>query len=176
MDRRRLMIAGDLLRLVVIATIGFLSLTDNVTVPILVLLVLPYGVGAALFGPAFHSIVPTIVPEELLVPANSIGQVVRPVALTIIGPLLGGLVLAFGTGWAFVVDSSTFAVSAVAVFMIRTRAVPGEQAGARAPDRRHQDRRAVRAARAVDPCSDCSPAPSACSACGARGRRSCRSW
>lgn len=134
MDRRRLMIAGDLIRLVTIAAIGFLSLTEQLTVPMLVVLVFPYGVGAALFGPAFHSIVPTIVPEHLLVPANSLGQVVRPVALTIIGPLLGGLMIAFGTGWAFMVDASTFAVSAIAVFMIRTRAVPGGQEHGRITD------------------------------------------
>jgi hypothetical protein len=125
MDRRRLMIAGDLLRLVVIAAIGVLSLSGRLTIPLLILLVLPYGMGAALFGPAFHAIVPTIVPEDLLVPANSIGQVVRPVALTIVGPLLGGVMIGFGTGWAFLVDAATFAVSAVAVFMIRTRTAPG---------------------------------------------------
>jgi MFS family permease len=124
MDRRRLMIAGDLLRLVVIATIGVLSLTDQLTIPLLVALVVPYGIGAALFGPAFHSIVPVIVPEELLVSANSIGQVVRPVALTILGPLAGGIMLAFGTGWAFMADAGTFAVSAVAVYLIHTRSEP----------------------------------------------------
>src|SRR5512143_3037429 len=59
MDRRRLMIAGDLLRLVVIGAVSVLALTGRLTVPLLVLLVFPYGVGAALFGPAFHSIVPT---------------------------------------------------------------------------------------------------------------------
>jgi hypothetical protein len=125
MDRRRLMITGDLLRLVVIAAIGVLSLTDRLTIPMLILLVLPYGMGAALFGPAFHAIVPTIVSEDLLVPANSIGQVVRPVALTIVGPLLGGIMIGFGTGWAFLVDAATFAVSAIAVFMIRARTAPG---------------------------------------------------
>ncbi len=125
-DRRKMMIAGDLLRLVAISTIGILSLMDRLTVPMLVALVLPYGAGAALFGPAYHAIVPMIVPEDLLVEANSVRQVIRPVALTIIGPLLGGLMLGFGTGWAFMVDAATFAVSAVAVWMIRTRREPSE--------------------------------------------------
>ena len=44
------------------------------TVPLLVALVVPYGAGQAIFGPAFHSIVPMIVPEDLLVEANSIGH------------------------------------------------------------------------------------------------------
>jgi DHA3 family tetracycline resistance protein-like MFS transporter len=123
MDRRRLMIAGDLLRLVVIGAVGVLALTGRLTVPLLVLLVFPYGVGAALFGPAFHSIVPTIVPEDLLVQANSIGQVVRPLALTVIGPLVGGLLVAVSTGWAFVADAGTFAVSAACIFAMHSRRV-----------------------------------------------------
>lgn len=120
MDRRHLMIAGDLLRLVIILAIGILVLTGAMNVPLLVLLVFPYGVGAAIFGPAFHSIVPSIVPEDLLVQANSIGQVVRPIALTVLGPLIGGLLLSLGTGWAFVFDASTFIVSAACIVAMRS--------------------------------------------------------
>lgn len=126
MDRRRLMIAGDLLRLVVIAAVGVLTLTDRLTIPLLVLLVFPYGVGAALFGPAFHSIVPTIVPAEQLVEANSIAQVVQPLALTVMGPLIGGLLIAIGTGWAFMLDAATFGVSAVCIFAMHVRHRPPE--------------------------------------------------
>jgi DHA3 family tetracycline resistance protein-like MFS transporter len=128
MDRRRLMIAGDLLRLVAIASIGALSITDRLTLPLLVALVFPYGAGTALFGPAYHSIVPMIVPQDLLVEANSVRQIVRPIALTIVGPFLGGLLIqALGTGWAFLADAGTFAVSAIAVWLIRTRAVPAAE-------------------------------------------------
>jgi DHA3 family tetracycline resistance protein-like MFS transporter len=127
MDRRRLMIAGDLLRMVAIATIGVLSLTGGLTVPLLVALVFPYGAGTALFGPAYHSIVPMIVPQGLLVEANSVRQIVRPIALTIVGPFIGGLLLTVGTGWAFLVDAGTFAVSAVSVWLIRARAVPAAE-------------------------------------------------
>jgi hypothetical protein len=127
MDRRHLMIAADLIRLVVIATIGVLALTDSLTITLLVALVVPYGVGAALFGPAFHSIVPAIVPPGLLVEANSLGQVVRPLSLTVLGPLIGGLLLLLGTGWAFVADAGTFAVSAVAIAAMRAR--PTQAAG-----------------------------------------------
>ena len=70
MDRRHLMILGDLLRLVAIATIGTLILFHALTVPLLVLLVLPYGAGQAIFGPAFHSIIPMIVPDEHLLEAK----------------------------------------------------------------------------------------------------------
>jgi MFS family permease len=121
MDRRHLMIAGDLLRLFSILTIGVLTLADEITIPILVILVVFYGSGQALFMPAFSSIIPSIVSEDVLVEANSVGQVMRPLAMTIIGPLIGGLLLVLGTGWAFVFDAATFAASAVCILLMRAR-------------------------------------------------------
>ena len=121
-DRRMLMIAGDVIRGVAIATIGIMSIGGTLTMTWLIGLVVVYGAGQALFGPAFSSIVPQVVPEELLVEANSLGQFVRPVAWTLIGPLVGGaLVASVGTGWAFIADASTFVVSAVMVGLMRTR-------------------------------------------------------
>ena len=102
MDRRHLMIAGDLLRMLAICTIGTLILLDRMTIPLLVALVLPYGAGQAIFGPAFSSIVPMIVPEEHLVEANSLGHTIRPLAMIVIGPIVGAAIVAVaGTGWAF---------------------------------------------------------------------------
>jgi Transmembrane secretion effector len=125
LDRRHLMIAGDVIRGIAIGTIGFLSIVDALTLPILITLVVVYGAGQAIFAPAFSSIVPTIVPDDLLVQANSLGQFVRPVAWTLIGPVVGGaLVASIGPGWAFVVDSGTFVFSAVMIFAMHTRHVP----------------------------------------------------
>jgi MFS family permease len=122
MDRRHLMIIGDLLRLCAISAIGVLILLDALTAPLLVALVLPYGAGQAIFGPAFSSIVPMIVPEEHLVEANSIASTVRPLAWLVIGPTIGAIVVhVAGTGWAFVVDALTFAVSAVCIWLMRVR-------------------------------------------------------
>jgi MFS family permease len=125
MDRRHLMIIGDLLRLLAIAAIGWLIVLDAMTVPLLIALVIPYGAGQAIFGPAFSSIIPMIVPEEQLVEANSIGQTVRPLAMIVIGPLVGAaIVAAAGTGWAFLLDAITFGVSAISIALMRVRAAP----------------------------------------------------
>ena len=121
-DRRRLMIVGDVIRLVAISTAGALSIADALTIPLLVGLVAVYGVGQAVFGPAFSSIVPSIVPPDLLVEANSLGQFVRPIAMTLVGPLIGGfLVGRVGTGWAFIADGGTFAFSALMILLMRVR-------------------------------------------------------
>ena len=121
-DRRRLMIIGDVIRLVAISTVGTLSIADALTIPLLVGLVAVYGVGQAIFGPAFSSIVPSIVPPDLLVEANSLGQFVRPIAMTLIGPVIGGfLVGTVGAGWAFIADGGTFAFSALMILLMRVR-------------------------------------------------------
>ena len=122
MDRRILMIAADLIRAAAIGTVGVFSITGNLTIPILVGLVVVFGVGQALFHPAFHSIVPEIVPADLLVRANSVDQFVRPFALMVVGPVIGGqLVEHLGAGWAFVADACTFLWSAAMVARIRAR-------------------------------------------------------
>ena len=42
--------------------------------------------------------------------ANSIGQTVRPLAMIVVGPTIGALIVASaGTGWAFIADAATFA-------------------------------------------------------------------
>jgi hypothetical protein len=124
-NRRRLMIAGDLIRCAAIATIGTLSITGRLTVPLVIGLVVVYGVGQAIFQPSFSAIVPTIVPGDLLVEANSLAQFVRPFSMMLLGPLIGGLLIAaFGAGWAFVFDGGTFAFSALMILLMRTRPEP----------------------------------------------------
>ena len=125
LDRRLLMIAGDLIRLAAVVTIGALSIAGVLTVPVLIGLVVVYGAGQALFGPSFSAIVPSIVPEDALMEANALGQIVRPASLMLIGPLIGGLITGTaGPGWAFVVDGGTFVVSAFMILRIRARTAP----------------------------------------------------
>jgi MFS family permease len=118
-DRRKVLIASDVVRGVAIAGIGVLSLIDAIQLWHVIALVAVYGAGDALFGPAFGSIVPDVVPQHLLVEANSIDQFMRPFAFRLLGPALGGLIIAaVGVGWAFVIDAFTFVASAVAVGMM----------------------------------------------------------
>ena len=125
LDRRFLMIAGDLIRLAAVTTIGALSIADVLTVPILIGLVVVYGAGQALFGPSFSAIVPSIVPEEALVEANALGQIVRPASLLLIGPMIGGIITGtLGTGAAFLVDGGTFVWSAAMIWRIQARTAP----------------------------------------------------
>jgi DHA3 family tetracycline resistance protein-like MFS transporter len=81
-----------------------------------VVLVAVYGAGQAFFSPAFDAIVPEVLPAEELAQANSLDQFVRPIALRLAGPALGGVMISVvGSGAAFALDAASFAVSAGAL-------------------------------------------------------------
>jgi DHA3 family tetracycline resistance protein-like MFS transporter len=126
-DRRQVMMLSDAIRGAAVATMGVLAVTGVLELWHVVCLVAVYGVGTALFTPAFSAMVPQLVPRELLLQANSLGQFVRPLAVRFIGPALGGwLIAAFGPGVAFLTDAGSFAASATAILLMRTRPEPAE--------------------------------------------------
>ena len=77
MERRRVLIAADLVRALVLAATGVLSLAGVLEIWHLVVLAVLYGAGEAFFGPAFGALVPEIVAPRHLVQANSLEQLVR---------------------------------------------------------------------------------------------------
>ena len=121
LQRRYVMLTSDLVRGVVVAAIGFLALADALTIPKLAALAAVYGAGSAFFGPSFDAIVPDVVPASQLGQANSLDQLVKPLALRLAGPALGGWLIAIGgTGVAFLVDAATFGASAIVLMFLRT--------------------------------------------------------
>jgi MFS family permease len=115
-ERRRVMVGADLLRALTVAVIAALSLSGAIELWHLVVLVVFYGVGDALFLPAATAIVPTLIPADELVRANALEHLARPLALRFAGPALGGvLVAAGGAGLGFAFDAVTFLVSAAFV-------------------------------------------------------------
>ena len=115
-DRRKVLIFSDVVRGVAIAGVGLLSVSGHIELWHLYVLVAIYGAGDAFFGPAFGAIVPDIVPRDMLLEANSLGQFVRPFAMRLAGPALGGFLIAVAgddAGPALLVNALTFAVSAL---------------------------------------------------------------
>jgi MFS family permease len=122
-DRRRVMLCADAVRAVAIGAMALLALTGQLALWHVVVLVAIYGAGTAFFSPAFDAIVPDVLPAEELAQANALDQFVRPVALRLAGPALGGvLVDVTGAGAAFAIDAASFALSAVALLLMSPRA------------------------------------------------------
>ena len=89
-----------------------------------------YGAGTAFFGPAFDAIVPDLLPASELRQANSLDQFVRPIAFRLVGPALGGLLVALSApARRFALDAASFAASAAA--LARDRALGRRERAAR---------------------------------------------
>ncbi len=56
----------------------------------MMVIVAVYGGAQAFFDPASDAILPELVPESRLGEANALEQVIRPLALRLVGPALGG--------------------------------------------------------------------------------------
>jgi MFS family permease len=121
LDRRLVMLCADAVRAVAVTVIAVLALAGALRFWEFVALVALYGVGTAFFTPAFDAVVPDLLPPGDLAAANSLDQFVRPIALRLAGPALGGSLIALGTGAAFAVDAASFLASGAAVLAMRPR-------------------------------------------------------
>lgn len=115
-DRKRIMIAADLVR-------GILVLLIPVLVPIniawlYVLIMLTSAVGQ-FFDPAHSSVLPEVASDEELAAANSF-IAISSFGSTAVGFAASGLIASqFPIEWAFYLDSLTFLISALCILFIR---------------------------------------------------------
>jgi MFS family permease len=125
-DRRRVMLTADAVRGLLLALLAGLSVAGALTLAALIGVAVLYGAATAFFDPAADALVPELLPGDLLAQANSLDQLIRPVALRLAGPAVGGLAVGLlGPGWAFAADAATFAVSAATLLAM---APPGRLA------------------------------------------------
>jgi hypothetical protein len=87
-------------------------------------LVAVYGVGNSFFYPAYTALVPQVLSKDLLVEAAALRQFVRPLSMRIVGPALGGAIVAgLGPGTGFLIDAGSFAASTAALLLMSARPV-----------------------------------------------------
>lgn len=108
LDRRRLMIAVDLVRSALALALAFTSSVGPA-----------FGLAVALtaagvpFRPALQSLLPSLVPEDALLAANAVGWTTEQGTQIVASALAGGLLLAWGTTPAFLANAASFAFSAL---------------------------------------------------------------
>jgi MFS family permease len=122
-DRRRVLIASDVARLLVQAVGGVLLLSGEATPLMLGVLAALYGAADAFFQPAFTGLLPqTVSHAGQLQPANALRGLSFSVS-SIAGPAIGGLLIALvGAGGAMAFDAVTFAFSVAFLLRLRPRA------------------------------------------------------
>jgi MFS transporter len=113
-DRRMVMLCADAVRALGLVALAILSVTGELRLWELMAVAVAYGAATAFFDPAADALVPELVPAGALAQANSLDQLIRPLALRLAGPAVGGaLVGAIGVAWAFELDAASFLVSGV---------------------------------------------------------------
>jgi MFS family permease len=118
-ERRWLLIGADLLRALAVALLAGLTIGGQLELWHVVVLSAFYGTGSAFHAPAFDALVPEILRGDRLTQANALDQLMRPLALRLGGPALGGVVVAIaGAGGVFLLDCATFVMAAGTVLMM----------------------------------------------------------
>jgi MFS family permease len=117
-DRKRIMVATEVLRALLVASVPVLL--DFGVAWLYVLIVLSSAVGQ-FFEPAQTSVLPEVASEEELAAANSMMAISNVGAMSIGFAAAGLLATAFSAEWAFYVDAVTFAVSAMCILSVTIR-------------------------------------------------------
>jgi MFS family permease len=135
LNRRALMVGASVSSAVAIGVLGLLIELHLEQLWMIGALVFLYGTSQAIFMPASKALTPSLVPVELLPQATAMNQLLEPITLAVVGPAVGGLIIAaFGTGAAFLVDSATFAVAVAAMALMSGGAI--RRAAAEGPERK----------------------------------------
>ncbi len=126
--KRRVLVCGDLGRVLLLGSIPVAKVFGALTLPHLYVVALFTGVLTVFFDVAYMSYVPELVEGDQLVDAN--GKLGASQAFgQVAGPSLGGLLVgALGAAYAVVADATSFALSGLATLGIRTRDVRPESA------------------------------------------------
>jgi MFS transporter len=117
-DRRRIMLACDVVRLGGYLALGLAVLRGQSSLPVIIAVTVVGAICNALFGTAEHSALRNIVAPDQL-PAGVARNEARSYASTLAGPPLGGLLFGLGHAWPFVGNAVTFLASLLGVTLVR---------------------------------------------------------
>ena len=122
-DRRRIVLLGQVVEWVAIALLAALTLTHHVHEQSILLLVLMLGVAKAFEFPALQSMLPALVPLEILPRAMAVNASAGQAAM-IMGPALGGFLYVAGPGVVYVVAGALYLVAATLMGRLRYEQAP----------------------------------------------------
>jgi len=119
-DRRHAQMTALLARTALLAAAAALAATGHLTMPVLVGLVLVYGVTAIVAELGEAAIVPDLVPRDRLAAANGRVLATQQVANSFFGAPVAGLLVSLGAGYVFGIPAA-LAVAAVALLLLGVR-------------------------------------------------------
>lgn len=126
-DKRRTMLAADVLRAVLVLSVPFVAEQSIVAVYVIALAV---ATVALFFEPAKLSLIPRLVGEDQLMAANSLDSATVSAAELVGLAFAAGIVATVGWRTAFFFDAASFIVSAAFILAIGYRAAQEDLTGA----------------------------------------------
>lgn len=123
-DQRRIMLATDLIRALVLVGIPVAAIAHVLSFPLLYVAVFAIGLATLFFDLAYQSGLPRIVESAHLLDANGRLETTRA-ASTAVGPTAGAVMVQFlGPPITLVADAVSFVISWAAMLRVRLRALP----------------------------------------------------
>src|SRR5687768_11820701 len=132
LDQRRLLMAVQFVQMLLLATMGLLTITGAVAVWHLLVIVSASAAAQSFENPARQAIFPRLVPRDALMDAVALNSIVHP-GTRFAGPFLGGLLMTqvrFATGdplagpaVLFFLTSFGYVVNAIFLYLIRLEPV-----------------------------------------------------
>ncbi len=122
-DRKRIMVAADLMRAVLVGAIPFLIPFNILWLYVIVAVSSAVG---QFFDPAYASVLPEVASDEELAAANSM-MAISTIGAQAVGFAASGLIAArLDLHWAFYLDAASFAFSAACLLGLRLAPLPVE--------------------------------------------------
>ncbi|MEV0428634.1 MFS transporter [Micromonospora sp. NPDC050495] len=130
-DRRRLMVVIDWVRVVVLVVLAAAMFADRAGIVLLYAVLFVVNAGEVVFRTAAQAVVPAVVPRSRLERANGwLGGGTQVMQNMVAGPL-GGLLFVLAAAIPFAVNAGTYALSAVLVGLVAGSFRTGPDRGAR---------------------------------------------
>ncbi len=117
-DRKRLMIACDAVRLVAYAALAALVLTHHAPIVVIIVVAVIDALAGAVFNTSEMSAVRNVVGMEQ-VPAATARNEARTAASALIGPPIGGVLFSVARAVPFLADAISYAASMIGIALIR---------------------------------------------------------
>ncbi len=120
-DRRRLMVAVNVVRFALLGVLGVAVLMDAATIWLLYGVSLGVGIAEVLFDTSAQALLPRVVRRDRLERANGLQMGAETVANQFVGPPLGGLLFASAAALPILLDAGTFLVAAGLLAMVAAK-------------------------------------------------------
>ncbi|WP_053065471.1 MFS transporter [Micromonospora sp. RV43] len=119
MPRRLLLLGGDGFLAFLHGAVGLLLLTGHASVGLILAASALFGAASSISKPALTGLVPQLAPRDKLQQANAL-MGMSANASRMFGPAVaGGLVALSGPAWGYLIDASSFVVSAACLLFLR---------------------------------------------------------